>query len=110
MTSEHLVSISVGNWADEVGTAAVPVLVEFGAAWCPPCRMLAPILEEMAVEYNGRLKVGTVDVDTNQVMATQLGVMGLPTLFLFKGGQPVERIVGFMPKKDLQSRIDGHLV
>lgn len=109
MTSEQIVNITATNWADEVGKAEVPVLIEFGAAWCAPCRMLAPILAELAGEYNGTVKIGTIDADTNQALAAHFSVMGLPTIFIFKGGQPVERIVGFTPKKDLKSRIDAHL-
>lgn len=109
MTSEQVISISATNWADEVGKAAVPVLVEFGAAWCPPCRLIAPILAELAVEYAGAVKFGTIDADTEGALAAQFGIMGLPTMLLFKEGQPVERIIGFLPKKELKSRIDGHI-
>lgn len=109
MTSEQVLSISGANWADEVGKAAVPVLVEFGAAWCPPCRMLTPVLAELAGEYGGAVKIGTVDADTEQALASQYGIMGLPTMLLFKQGQLVDRIVGFAPKKELKSQIDRHL-
>lgn len=109
MTSEHLVNISATTWADEVGNSSVPVLVEFGAAWCPPCRMLTPILAELAAEYGSTFKIGTIDADTNGELAAQYGVMGLPTMLLFKGGQLVDRIVGFTPKKEIKSRIDTHL-
>lgn len=109
MTSEELLSISGANWAAEVGKATVPVLVEFGAAWCPPCRMLTPVLAELAGEYGSAVKFGTVDADTEQALASEYGIMGLPTMLLFKQGELVDRIVGFTPKKELKSRIDGHL-
>lgn len=109
MTGEALVTLSAANWAEEVEKASEPVLVDFGASWCPPCRLLAPIIAELATEYSGTVKVGAVDVDVEQQIAAQYGIMGLPTLLLFKQGQPVDRIVGFTPKKELKSRIDAQL-
>jgi len=87
----------------------VPVLVDFWAEWCGPCRMIAPIVEDFAGEYAGRLKVVKVDVDENNMVAMRYSVMSIPTLGIFKGGQLVERIVGYMPKSELKRRIDAVL-
>ncbi len=87
----------------------VPVLVDFWAEWCGPCRMIAPIVEDFAGEYAGRLKVVKVDVDENNNVAMRYSVMSIPTLGIFKDGQLVERIVGYMPKQELKRRIDAVL-
>jgi thioredoxin 1 len=89
--------------------AQVPTAVDFWAVWCGPCKMIAPVLEELAQEYNGKLQVAKLDVDQNGASAMQYGVMSIPTLILFKGGQPVERIIGFMPKEKLLSKLEPHL-
>jgi thioredoxin 1 len=86
-----------------------PVLVDFWAEWCGPCRMVAPVLEQIAAEQSGKLKVVKLNVDENQETPMQFGVTGIPTMILFKDGQMVERIVGFMPKPQLMKRIQPHL-
>ncbi|HWI65552.1 MAG TPA: thioredoxin [Symbiobacteriaceae bacterium] len=101
--------LSSGNWSEAVQNSARPVLVDFWAPWCGPCRMIAPIVDELAGEYEGSLSIGKLNVDENQAIAAQFGVMSIPTLLIFKGGQPVERIVGFAPKKDLKAKIDAVL-
>jgi thioredoxin 1 len=93
----------------EVLQADIPVLVDFWAEWCAPCRMIAPIVEEFAREYEGRLKVAKVDVDENQTLAMKFNIMSIPTLGIFKSGQLVERIVGYMPKAELKRRVDAAL-
>lgn len=85
------------------------VLVDFWAEWCAPCKMIAPIVDELAQEYEGVLKVGKLDADTNTNTMIAYGVMGIPTLILFKGGEIVERITGFMPKDKLLARLQPHL-
>ncbi len=85
------------------------VLVDFWAEWCPPCKMIAPVLEELAQELDGKLVIGKLDTDENQDTAMTFGVMGLPTLLLFKGGKPVDRIVGYQPKPQLMARLQAHL-
>jgi thioredoxin 1 len=90
----------------EVLKAGQPVLVDFWAEWCAPCRMIAPIVEQLASEYEGTLKVVKVDVDANNGIANRYGIMSIPTLGIFKGGQLVERLVGYMPKPELKRRLD----
>jgi thioredoxin 1 len=93
----------------EVLKSDTPTLVDFWAVWCGPCRMVAPVVDEMAREQAGKLKVMKLDVDENQNTAMTYGVMSIPTLILFKNGQPVERIVGFRPKGDMEKKILPHL-
>jgi thioredoxin 1 len=93
----------------EVLKSDTPTLVDFWAVWCGPCRMVAPVVDEMAREQAGKLKVMKLDVDENQTTAMAYGVMSIPTLILFKNGQPVERIVGFRPKGDMEKKILPHL-
>jgi thioredoxin 1 len=87
----------------------LPVLIDFTAAWCGPCKMLAPILEELAQDWEGKVKVLKLDVDSNQAMAIKYGVMGVPTLMLFKDGEIIERLSGFKPKKHLEKTFSSHL-
>jgi thioredoxin 1 len=89
--------------------AEQPVLVDFWAVWCHPCKMIGPILEDIAAEQAGKLVVAKLDVDTSPLAAGQYGVMSIPTLILFKGGQPVERITGFRPKEKLLPLLKPHL-
>ena len=93
----------------EVLKSDTPTLVDFWAVWCGPCRMVAPVVDEIAREQAGKLKVMKLDVDENQSTAMAYGVMSIPTLILFKDGQPVERIVGFRPKSDMNKKILPHL-
>ncbi len=103
------VHISQRNFGAEVVQSALPVLVDFWATWCGPCRMIAPIVEDLAREYEGRLKVGKVDVDENPDLASRYGVQSIPTLLVFVGGQPFTRIVGYAPKAELKRAIDTAL-
>lgn len=93
----------------EVLKSDTPTLVDFWAVWCGPCRMVAPVVDEIAREQGSKLKVMKLDVDENQNTAMAYGVMSIPTLILFKNGQPVERIVGFRPKGDMEKKILPHL-
>jgi thioredoxin 1 len=84
-----------------------PVLVDFWATWCRPCQMVAPILEELTAEYEGKLTIAKLDVDQNQQTAQKYHVMSIPTMLIFKGGQPVSNIVGFKPKEKLKEELDA---
>jgi thioredoxin 1 len=109
VASDKVLTLTSANWETEVEQSSTPVLVDFWAVWCGPCRMIAPIVDEIANDYAGKLKVGKLNVDEVPALAAKYGVMSIPTLIVFKNGQPVERIVGFMPKKDLQARLNGVL-
>ncbi len=93
----------------EVLRSHLPVLIDFWAAWCAPCRMIAPIVEDLASEYEGRLKVAKVDVDENPDLAARYGIKGIPTLLLFRNGKVVGQIVGYTPKAELKRQIDATL-
>ncbi len=101
------VHVTEQSFDEEVLKAETPVLVDFWAEWCGPCRMVAPIVEDFAQEYDGKLKVAKVDVDDNQDLAMRFNIMSIPTLGVFKSGELVERIVGYMPKPELKRRLDA---
>jgi thioredoxin 1 len=103
------IEVTDATFEAEVLKADLPVLVDFWAAWCGPCKMIAPIVEELAKDYVGKLKVCKLNVDENNQTAAQFGIMSIPTLMLFKGGKPVERLIGYMPKAKLVEKLSPHL-
>jgi thioredoxin 1 len=109
MAHESIVTLTAENFETEVLKSEVPVLVDFWAEWCGPCKMLAPVLDDLAGDYGGKLKIGKVNVDENQQLATQFGIMNIPTLLLFNKGQVVKQIMGLKSKKAYMQEIDQAL-
>lgn len=103
------IHVDDANFQNEVLQSDKPVLVDFWAIWCGPCKMIAPIVEELAKEYNSKLKVAKMDVDANPRTAMQYGIRSIPTLMVFKGGQVVEQIIGAVPKRYLVEKVVPHL-
>ena len=106
MASENTLSFSDATFDQDVLRSDVPVLVDFWAEWCGPCKMLAPILDELAEEYNGRVRIGKVNIDEFQELAAQYGIRSIPTLLIFKQGQVAEQLVGLRSKRDLKASFD----
>ena len=103
------VTLTDDNFQMEVLKSDKPVLVDFWPEWCGPCKMIAPVVEELAKEYDGTLKVGKVDVDANQQVSMQFGIRSIPTLLIFKGGRVVDQVIGAVPKRALADKISKHL-
>ena len=103
----NITDFTDGNFQQEVLQSSEPVLVDFWAPWCGPCRMIGPVVEQLAAENSGSAKVGKVNVDDNPNAAQTYGVSSIPTLMIFKGGQVVERFVGVQPKPRLQEALDA---
>ena len=107
--SDNIKNVGEKDFKASVLDAQKPVLVDFWAVWCGPCRMVAPIVDELSVEYKGKMDFAKVNVDEAPRIASTYSVMSIPTLIVFKGGKPVEQVVGFRPKKDLQKMLEKAL-
>lgn len=105
----NVAHVTDASFEDDVLKSEQPVLVDYWAEWCGPCKMIAPILDEVATEYNGKLTVAKLDVDGNQNTATRYGIRGVPTLMLFKDGNVVAQHVGVLSKSQLTAFLDSHL-
>lgn len=103
----NTIEITGANFDSEIMRSNVPVLVDFSATWCGPCQKIAPIVDEIAGEYSGRAKVASIDVDNNQELATRFGIMSVPTLMIIKGGQTVNKWIGFTSKQVLIDALDA---
>lgn len=109
MASDKISILGEANFNDFINGADTPVLVDFWAEWCGPCKMIAPVVEEIAAENEGKLKVAKLNVDESKSVPTQFSVVSIPTLIIFKEGKEVERIVGFRTKKELQAIVDKYV-
>ena len=106
MAAPNIITLTQENFAKEVTESPGPILVDFWAEWCGPCKMLAPILDELAADYDGRVRFGKVNIDEHRQLAAQFNIQSIPTLLLFNKGQVTEQLVGLRSKKDLKARLD----
>ena len=101
MASDKVVNLTLDNFEDEVENSSLPVLVDFWAAWCGPCKMIAPIIDQLADEFDGKVKIAKVNVDENRELSMRYKVMSIPTILLFKDGEVVNQVIGARPKAEL---------
>ena len=106
MAASNILNLTQENFAAEVLKSTTPVLVDFWAEWCGPCKMIAPVLDELATEYEGRVRIGKVNIDEQQQLAAEYGVRAIPTLLLFHKGQVADQMVGLRSKRDLKAGLD----
>ena len=107
--SANLLQVNTDNFKQEVLDSGFPVLVDFGAEWCMPCRMIAPVMDELSEEYKGKIKFAKINIDNNTQLATELQILSIPLLILFKSGREITRMVGANPKESVKREIDQAL-
>jgi thioredoxin 1 len=108
--SEDVIVLTDANFDAEVLKSNVPVLVDFWAAWCGPCKQLAPVIDELAKEYKGKVKIGKLDTEENNSTPAKFGIAAIPTIIVFKNGQSVNKMVGVKSRKDLKAALDAQLM
>jgi thioredoxin 1 len=106
MAVPNMLTLTDNNFKEQVVDSPIPVLVDFWAEWCGPCKMLGPILEDLANDYDGRVKVGKLNIDDFPAVANEYGIRAIPTMLIFKGGQVAEQVVGLRSKRDLKANLD----
>ena len=106
MAAANMVTLTDGNFSQEVLKSPTPVVVDFWAEWCGPCKMIAPVLDELAGEYDGKVKIGKVNIDEHQQLAINYGINSIPTLLFFKNGEVADQVVGMRSKRDLKASFD----
>jgi thioredoxin 1 len=106
MSATNIIKLTEANFAEQVVQSALPVLVDFWAEWCGPCKMIAPVLDELASEYDGKVKIGKVNIDDCPGVANEYGIRAIPTLLIFKDGKVAEQVVGLRSKRDLKANLD----
>jgi thioredoxin 1 len=107
--AQNVVELTDANWESEVSNSPVPVLVDFWAPWCGPCRIIAPIVEKLASEFNGQVKVGKLNTDDNPGVSMRYGIRAIPTIMMFKGGEVVDTRVGVQPEDSLRKMIKNNI-
>jgi len=109
MSSDKITHLTTDTFKSTVASATTPVLVDFWAPWCGPCKAIAPILDELATEFDGKVKIAKVNIDDHDAVAAEYNIRAIPTMLLFKGGNVVEQLVGMMPKAALKAKLAAHV-
>jgi thioredoxin 1 len=107
--SEKITHLTTDTFKTAVSTSATPLLVDFWAPWCGPCKAIAPVLDELATELEGKISIAKVNIDDNESIAAEFGIRAIPTMLLFKGGRVIEQIVGLLPKAALKTKLEAQL-
>jgi len=107
--SDKITNLTTDTFKNAVSSSATPLLVDFWAPWCGPCKAIAPVLEELATEFDGKISIAKVNIDDNEAIAAEFGIRAIPTMLLFKGGRVIDQIVGLMPKAALKSKLAAQI-